>query len=943
LFNSDEGTDLGAIVERVRMVATEKLREWNWHKLVAKDLGFQQTLFDHSLATYDVLATLLPELDRQLSLSRDELLAMLLAAVVHDAGKETERWQEYRRGERGYVSDTDTELSERYMRELARDIGFEVPDSAVELVRYHMKKSTETPAVVESLLRDQDLDRWAQLSKYVAEADNLASCPTLSQAERHWKRSAALGQFWDVNYHRVRVRGVITPLLHEAAQAAYRARDWTPLLYFSEGTVYVRAGGGVEGDKPQADDILAELARTVAELLDAQQDRIVDNLMVGNITATYMPKPELFDYRKTRQYLLRAGQTINQRNANQITRTNGPRYLTVRAMLDAGYDPESAEQTYGTASSVRKRTAPEWHSYIVKGDELSEEKQRAALQHIGEAYKEIAIFKYFKSIVDLKMTDAQQEIVAELYDDVFGPGTFTLLMKTGQFWPARDVAFTVDYYWRLPGSVVGSDLEKVEALPETERWHLLANLLAGIATKAFEGADQAPTVEGVAADITEWVKNDLIYPRPARGDIRELAAIQLEAYEKGKNTLTSQRKQLHVCPVCNDAFEEGRGALADFSDNPEAFTNRGTAYARFGGTTKPQLCMACYAERLVRQVALGRRARELVFLFPRGSVGPAEADRLVERALALEGTARTIAQRTEWPGLDFSMGMVNQLARRVREVQEELDELSGQELARLFSYKVSSDRRKREISEIRRRMADDDWSVEELADATGQEFTDLGEAAEALWEGTLTITEESAQLAELAADVRGEVVGSPSHIGVVARTANAIIIAGSRPGQPDKGLIPGEGDSTSNAALKELLVSLVLGLGLGVSVAALHDQDAIDADMVSPDGLVWLEPVPALQHLFGTHMASRSRRAGSRWIPLERGWAALEALVAACGLINRAGFPSRSDLYSIMATDEPGKLLRRIEQEHGAVTLDDIERIEKVMAFTQADRRECNA
>jgi len=898
------------LVEDTRQAAAAKMREWGWQYIVGKDIDFDQTLMDHSLAVVDVLITMLPGLDRQLELTPGEVIGLLLGAAVHDAGKAREEWQQYRRGERGYVPDTDTELAKECIDELAAEYDLPAPKSTLEFVRYHMRKSLEAGTVIDSLLRSQDLRRWSNLSRYVAEADNLASIASPAVAKHHWQKTVTLSQFWEGEYHRVRTRGVVTPLLHEAAQTAFGEYGWIPLLYFPDGTFYIRFRDGIPGRIPSFAQVVETAAGVVARLLNEQEAQIVDNLMVGNITATYMPKPELFDYRKTSKYLWRAAQTIAPTGAHDIS---------------------------AAASTVRRKVPEELHGYIREAKDLSGEEELEARARIGEAYKEIAIFKYFKSIVDVQMTAKQQELTAERYEEFFGPGTFALLLKAGGFSPARDTAFTVDYYWRQPGERVDLTHERVGSASGSVRREKLIELLTDIATEAFEGADTAPTLERVAADIAGWVSGDILYPRGTEADIQEVAAAQLAAYEKGKQTLASERKQLHICPICNDSFVEGKSALADFSDNPEAFTNRGLTYARLGGTTKPQLCMACYAERLLRHVTLGRKTRELLFLFPRGSIGAAAAQQFVATARSLDWWVRSIAQRREYPGLDFSMGMITQLARKVKEVQEDLDRLSGQQLAELFTYSVSADRKKRELRELRRRLERLEWTLEDLRYATGQDFESLDDFCQALWEGEVTATEQAAGLFDELQAVRGETMESPAHIGVVARTANAVIIAGSRPRQPDKPLIPGEGDSDSNAALKELLVSLVLALSLRVSVAALHDWDTLDEDMVSPDGLVWLEPVPALQQLFGGHMVARPQVTGSRWIPLEQGWIALEAIVAACELMRRADFPDRSNLYSVMAQEHPGKLLRRIEQKQGTVNLDDINRIEKVFSFTRPE------
>ena len=288
-----------------------------------------------------------------------------------------------------------------------------------------------------------------------------------------------------------------------------------------------------------------------------------------------------------------------------------------------------------------------------------------------------------------------------------------------------------------------------------------------------------------------------------------------------------------------------------------------------------------------------------------------------------------LGARIEQPERDISFGLVERVASNIEQTQESLEELSGDELARLFSYKVADTRKQRELRDIEKMLSESDYELEEINLYASGDFADYRSVAQAVWNEELE-GEEFAELREQVSEIRGEVIGSEPSVQMVARTANAILLAGSRPRQPGNPVISGDGDSDTNAALKRLLVSLILGMGLRASVAALDDRDAIDENMVNPDGLVWLEPLPALQQLLG----KCSHSEGGRWIPLEMGWSILEALIAACQLMLRTDYPDRSNLYQILASEHPGKLLRRIEQKQGQTIRSDIERIRKVFSLT---------
>lgn len=71
-----------------------------WKRLLGKRIRYEQSLFEHSLNTLDVVLTYLPVFRQTWHppLTLDEEVALIVTAVAHDAGKATDEFQRYIRG-----------------------------------------------------------------------------------------------------------------------------------------------------------------------------------------------------------------------------------------------------------------------------------------------------------------------------------------------------------------------------------------------------------------------------------------------------------------------------------------------------------------------------------------------------------------------------------------------------------------------------------------------------------------------------------------------------------------------------------------------------------------------------------------------------------------------------------------------------------------------------
>ncbi len=133
-----------------------------WKQKLAKKRGYEQSLFEHSLIELDVLLSLLSILasPRHYRLSETEQKVLTVAVLIHDAGKETDAWQEYihdgRQDHR--LSHILPELTQAVVPELCAALGFERLDDPVQRIMahcaefHHNRPGSSDGAILEAML-----------------------------------------------------------------------------------------------------------------------------------------------------------------------------------------------------------------------------------------------------------------------------------------------------------------------------------------------------------------------------------------------------------------------------------------------------------------------------------------------------------------------------------------------------------------------------------------------------------------------------------------------------------------------------------------------------------------------------------------------------------------------------------------------------------------------
>lgn len=862
-----------------------------WKRKLAKRRGQEQSLFEHSLIELDVLLELLPILERprHYGLSATEAMILAVAVVIHDVGKETDPWQAYIRGEGPKTPHVFPDLTRTVVPELCAALGFDDLQEPVQRVMaycaefHHNKPGRSDSAILEAMLTGGS-DRFLTLAHLVRAIDRSCSATNASEAMEAIESDPALGHHLKVTRHEVLVRGVSTTFLHRAAQTAFQQQRWKSLLYFPNATLY--AADPIENPVLPTQEKVRNFLK--AEI-NAAIARDVTPLMVGSPTGNILPKPDLFAFSESKQYLKKASEKI------------GPQSFAKKPLR-----------------AKRKVIEDYWklkgRSGVPTDDQVEEEAQR-----ISVAQPEMLVFKFFKAMMDpdkvKEVGDDGAAMAKTLYEKTFGTGSWAALQSTSTIMPAKDMAKTVDYFWALSGTSIGhAEVHTVAELPNEARMETLIELLDGIAQKVYAGrpSPRDKVSEAMASAFLE----DFLHLTTG-DDVRSSAQTQLNHYIQSKPFAGKESsKGIYLCPICNAPFKSGNGvkASADFIDNPQTHTNRGIAYASFGYI---MVCTTCYYERLLFQTLLGSRPAEIITLLPRLNLGPGKGQQLVQKVKEWVEAAKG-QMRGETGNLEagFSLGFTDQAARHLGEHDPSM--MGSEDLLSLFSYRFTADTQKKRKREAVKRLKEEfDDDLNALNVACAKSFTTWEEVVEALVENRIDQQDVRA--------IRREVFRLYETIHLICQTPNLIFVPLTYE------VAAGSDESETSKGLRRLYVALLLSLVFDASVAIHKEGEPINFQGVA--GTAYVPPVPAIRSLVRHN-----------WVPLVEATRWLSAIGAASQLVRDTGLPARSALYQILAADPPEKIARRIEEGGGRnLTPCHVHLIEQLPGFHTPKNTEAHA
>src|SRR5579884_69535 len=889
--------DPDAIYQQFRDRIVAHLLQKGWQRLLGKRIRYEQSLFEHSLNTLDVVLTYLA-IFRQTwrpPLTRDEEVALLVTAVAHDAGKATKEFQRYIRGESGWVGHWSPELTQTLVSELYQ-LWAECSDQDVATderqvrealagVRYTIRQERTAALEAGELLRTDHLSpRWRLFMDIVDDVDNLVSCPSVLDAARLLGRGQSpLARVVSASYHQARVRGVSTVLLHRAAQKAFVRRGWQPLLFYPEGTLYISTQEGAQTPSP---DEIADALQTITGAELKARSQTMPQLVVGrDIRQNFLPKPELFDADRLRDYLRVATTRARAKPADKVKAWNVVKVVDAlhpEATQHVRRDGRLPSQPSAAEAARLERSLPEAYA-------------QEARQALGSSQPEMAIFKFFKNVVErfFPPDGSAYSVVKQHYEQTFGSGSFEKLMQMSTLQPAEDYLLAVRFFHELPGTTVGyPSVSKVRLLRPEQRQRVLIDLLAGIAEAGFAQLPERPSFAEFARRFARVGVQDLL--APAGLDVSVLAERQIKAY----STTKARRPEEAVCPVCNTPLSTEKGesftALADFyGGNPEAFSNRRVAHGRKAADT---ICVGCYYKRVLQQLLLASRPEEVIAIFPRMNLSSHGAAVLIRRVRELEEQARRLsAPETAAPDQRFDLAASWNLAEKVGSTSIEDLARDPRLLATAFSYRIREETRRTYRRDLIKALQQEfEQDLDELNTFYATAFHSFEEAADAIiqkapqmWAGLAA--ERTAPLYERAFRLADDYA-------FVVQKANLVLI-------PIGHGFGGSTSSETRAGLARLLAALFLATALDVSVAIVPFHELADVLAERGLGMAYVPPVAPLRHRFRT-----------TWISLIDSERWLQAIAAAFRLARLAEYPERSDVYQALSEPSVGRIIRRIEE-----------------------------
>ncbi|MFZ5631595.1 MAG: hypothetical protein ACOY40_01985 [Bacillota bacterium] len=841
----------------VREKAVQYMIERGWRGLLAKSGSYQQSLFEHAICELDVLLQLLPilNLPEHYDFKSEEEQILIVSVIAHDVGKETKEFQDYIKGfSQEKTMHIIPELTRKVVPEICEVLGFtnlqkqhlhRIIENCINL---HMSRSRTDANLIISTL--QGTGRWKTLADIVSTLDNFCSAKGILAALNVLEQSN-LSMHLNFAYHQVVLRGVSTVFLHKAAVDSFIDKGWNPLIFFSEGTIYA-ASATKEIYEPAREVIENRLLKLIEEITGKD----VSSLMMGSPVGNIMPKPELFDHNEAKKYLKIASTKIKR----------------------GSFKRKKYEDKIKVVKSYLKLIEP-----MTK--EISQETVNRISEIIDSAQPEMITFKFFKAMMGEDLVGREGvQIASKEYENVFGRGTWQMLKSTSTLMPAKDMALTVDYFWKLPADRFGFSGGRVGDLANEKRDNLLVDILSGIAEMVYSSIENPPSRSDLNKKMTAAFIQDLIRPS-VQEDFTLLVKQQLAAYAQSKPFAGKEvKKAQYICPVCNLPFSTGIKASADYLSNPQTHTNRGVSHGKFDYVI---ICQTCYFERVLRQLLLQEKSSELIVLMPRMNIGYQAGRLLVEKMGEFYERALGFMTGRGDPNHQISLPLTHLIAKNV--LDQDLFQFSGGELAGLLTYRHSDETSKKLRRDLEKKIKNFyDDSLEQANIEWATDFSTWDEAVEAIINNFVDDP--------IVRGIRAEVYRLNPQLRVVCQTPNLILIPLVQPISLSK-------DSDANAALRKLFISLFIGLALGVSVAVIGNND--DLDFVGGEGVALVPPVPSIRKMVN-----------GNWVSLDNALKWFRAIGSASILTSSTAYSERSNLFAILSELTPGHVLRRIEEKN---------------------------
>lgn len=297
---------------------------------------------------------------------------------------------------------------------------------------------------------------------------------------------------------------------------------------------------------------------------------------------------------------------------------------------------------------------------------------------------------------------------------------------------------------------------------------------------------------------------------------------------------------------------------------------------------------------------MGKRATELIVIFPRMNIGPSAGGLLVSKARTLYDKSYILmVGDTEDPDRRLWLAFTSFIAGQV--LGQDLYKIESDRLVDMLAYRSGKEVRRGNERKLKKALMDAyEDGLEGANEEWGTDFSSWEEATTAVYSNKVEDT--------TAKDIRSDVYKLYPQMRLVCQTPHMIMLPISYPIKLDK-------DSETNAALRRTFIALILGLSMDASVAIVRDSDQIDFQ--GGEGVAFVPPVAAVRELIGANWISLSE--AEHWLK----FIGISSILASAGQ-----YSERSGLFEVMVSPTAGHVLRRIEQKRAsdksAITFQDI-------------------
>jgi arsenate reductase-like glutaredoxin family protein len=857
--------------------------ECRWDSKLAKwGSKGEQSILAHAINTYSIAKKLCMQLKDDLGLSDWSILISLVAAFVHDSGKETDEYQRSIWSGKAIdhcpIDDNEIRNLEGMVRsimgllkiDLTDDEQFQLEFGKIfSAVTEHMKGEYDLARAINVL--GQHFERDNRIVSIVRIADTIASWKTLDDVR--YDLPLVSGRMW-ISFHKVvRIRGILTSILHEAIEQLVRERGSDLLLSYPDGSLYI---GRLN---PFASINRNDLAKLIEKKIDSilNSPDVIARLILGRPGRTVLNAPELIRKDNVKAVL----QIANQRPFRSAGK-RAREYILRRSNLVKEKDQESVDKIWEPTDQkffedYRKKNFPA----MTSSSELSKDIEEAESGLLIQAARDAFILSVFNEI---RNTSKAQSQVKDEFINLLDDGLWSKLDYLGANDPVKCRLRAVDYFWALPATKLDKSASRgtIGQLSPEQRRNLLVGRLSEILEKSLIPSSGNNVISDVAKNL---VKDDLIVPNFKPVDT---AADENNTMRDFYN-VSKIEKDLGLCCICG-APGTIHPAIADLiGDGAESFTNKLPAGVNLGGKNKSKICILCKYEAILR-AALGVKAsKEVILLMPQVNLSRELYSRLAEAydqlsKFQLEGHIPLLSYDSL---ADYAATNQLSVCKVSYLIPKSKSETLLKRIFTILEEEVSEERS--EIGEYIRKLGltvPPDASSEYIADALLQNLSLVKSKDPILFGNISTATQSNMSI----------VFQTPNFAAIFRRKEIKLT---KRKGSTESS------ESDSSAALRKMLVGLAFSKIMLCSVIFLSGLNILEN--FTPKGTVRIPEI-----LNAKRIAEEWTGRQSEWISLVHRDALLRRL-GACFVVAKYAFPKLLDSAFRCSRLSQGELLHRLE------------------------------